>query len=114
MRPAFVLVSALTFTAWNFYVDPLMIHLGLVQWNPNSGFYGTPWLNFIGWLFISAVITFAISPKRLPGGLLVLVFALTWLVGFISLLVFWELLGPAIVGFLLMGGMLLWAVIVTR
>jgi putative membrane protein len=114
MRPAFVLVSALTFTAWNFYVDPLMIHLGLVQWNPNGGFYGTPWFNFIGWLFISAVITFAISPKRLPGGLLVLVYALTWLVGFISLLVFWELLGPAMVGFFLMGGMLLWAVIVTQ
>jgi hypothetical protein len=50
----------------------------------------------------------------MPGGLLVLVYALTWLVEFISLLVFWGLPGPALVGFSLMGGMLVWAGIITQ
>jgi uncharacterized membrane protein len=114
IRPAFVLVSALAFTAWDFYLDPLMVHMGLVEWNPVGGFYGTPWLNFIGWLILAAILTFAISPKRLPGGLLVLVYILTWLAEFISLLVFWGLPVPALIGFCLMGGMLLWAMIVNR
>jgi uncharacterized membrane protein len=114
MRPAFVLVSALAFTAWGFYLDPLMVHLDFIQWNPVGDFYGTPWLNFIGWLFVSAVITFGTSPKRLPGGLLVLVYALTWLVDFITLLIFWGLPVPALVGFFLMGAMLLWAGFITR
>lgn len=114
MRPAFVLVSAMGFTAWGFYIDPLMVHLKLLHWTPIGGFYGTPWLNYIGWLFISGIITFAISPKRLPGGLLVLVYVLTWLVEFISLLIFWGLPVPALIGFFLMGGMLLWAAISSR
>jgi len=114
MRPAFVMVSAVAFTAWGFCLDPLMVHLGLLQWNPYGDFYGTPWLNYIGWMLVSAVITFGLSPKRLPGGSLVLVYALTWLVEFISLLIFWGLPVPALVEFFLMGGMLLWAAVITR
>jgi uncharacterized membrane protein len=114
MRPAFILVSVLAFTAWDFYLDPLLVHLGLMQWDPIGVFYGTPWLNFIGWLILSAIITFAISPKRLPGGLLVLVYVLTWLVEFVSLLVFWGLPVPALIGFCLKGGILFWAMIVNR
>jgi uncharacterized membrane protein len=107
-------VSAVAFTAWGFCLDPLMVHLGLLKWNPAGDFYGTPWLNYIGWLLVSAVITFGISPKRLPGGSLVLVYALTWMAEFISLLIFWGLPVPALIVFLLMGGMLLWAAIITR
>ena len=50
MRLAFIAVSALVFTAWGFYFDPLMVHLGLLEWNPVGGYYGTPWLNLFGWL----------------------------------------------------------------
>lgn len=114
MRLAFIAVSALAFTAWGFYFDPLMIHLGLMEWNPVGEFFGTPWLNFTGWLLVSGVITFGISPKRLPGGLLVIVYGLTWLIEFFSLLVFWGLPVPALFGFILMGGLLLAAGIVTR
>jgi uncharacterized membrane protein len=114
MRPAFVLVSAFAFTAWGFNLDPLMVHLGLLQWKPVGGFYGTPWLNYIGWLLVSAVITFGISPKRLPGGSFVLVYGLTWLVEFIAVLILWGSPIPALVGFCLMGGMLIWAGIITR
>jgi putative membrane protein len=114
MRLAFITVSALAFTAWGFYFDPVMVHLGLLVWNPLGAYFGLPWLNFTGWLLVSGVITFGVSPKRLPGGLLVVVYGLTWLVEFISLLLFWGLPGPALTGFCLMGGMLLWAGIVTR
>lgn len=114
MRPAFVMVSAVAFTAWGFSLNPLIVHLGLMQWTPAGDFYGTPWPNYIGWLIVSAVITFGISPKRLPGGSLVVLYGLTWLAEFISLIIFWGLPGPAIVEFILMGGMLLWTAIITR
>jgi uncharacterized membrane protein len=114
MRLAFIIVSALVFSAWGFYFDPLMVHLGLMVWNPAGGYFGIPWLHFFGWLLVSGVITFGISPNRLPGGLLVVVYGLTWLAEFLSLLLFWGLPGPALAGFCLMGGMVLWAGLVTR
>jgi putative membrane protein len=114
MRLAFIAVSALAFTAWGFYFDPLMVHLGLMEWNPVGGYYGSPWLNLFGWLVVSGVITFGVSPKRLPGGRLVLIYGISWLVEFFTLLLFWGLPGAALAGFCLMGGMLLWAGIVTR
>jgi uncharacterized membrane protein len=114
LRFVFVLVSGFAFTAWCFYFDPLMVHLGVLDWNPAGAFFGTPCLNYLGLVLVSAVITFGISPKRLPGGLLISVYSLTWLVEFISLFVFWDLPVPAMVGFVLMGGILLFAGIASR
>jgi putative membrane protein len=114
VRPTFVLVSALAFTAWDFYLDPQMVSWGMWEWSAPGRYFGIPWVNFLGWLIVSALITLAVSPKRLPGGLLVLLYALTWVVEFICQLIIWGLVGPALVGFFLMGGMLLWAVINTR
>jgi uncharacterized membrane protein len=114
LRLVFVLVSALAFTAWCFYFDPLMVHLGVLNWTPAGAFYGTPWLHSLGLGLVSGLITFGISPKRLPGGLLVMVYMLTWLLEFISLLIFWGLPVPALVGFFLMGGTVIWAGMVTR
>ena len=114
MHLVFIAISAVAFTGWGLYFDPLLVHLGFEQWTPVGGFSGVPWLNFIGWLFVSGVITFGLSPKRIPGGVLLLVYGLTWLVDFISLFVFWGMPGPAFAGFGLMGIMLLGAVIVTR
>jgi uncharacterized membrane protein len=114
MHLVFILVSAIAFTAWGFYVEPLMAHLGLVEWDPVGGYFGIPWLHYTGWLLVSGVITFGISPKRLPGGLLVVVYGLAWLIEFISLLIFWGLPVPALIGFFLMGGMLLCAGVITQ
>lgn len=114
MRLVFIMVSAFAFTAWAVYFDPFLVRQGTMQWSPLGDFYGIPWWNFLGVLFISGLITFALSPKRLPGGLLVLVYGLTWMVEFISLLIFGGLLLPAVIGFLLMGGMLLAAAMITR
>lgn len=114
MRFSFVLISAIAFTAWGFYFDPLMVHLGVSSWAPAGGYYGVPWLNFVGWLFISGLITFAISPTRVPGGLLVLVYALAWLVEFILLFLLGGMMWAALIGFALMGALLLSAAIISR
>ena len=114
MRFAFIAVSGLVFTAWGLYFDPLMVHLGLLRWNPIGEFYGTPWFNYLGWILVSGVITFGVSPKRLPGGAFILVYSLTWLIDFLTLLLFWGLPLPALAGFCLMGGALLGAGIATR
>ena len=114
VRPVFILVCALAFTAWVFYFGPQTMRLGLVEWNSPVGYLGIPWITFLGWLLVSGLTTLAVSPKRLPCGILVLVYGLTWLAGSISQLLFWGLTIPALAGFLLMGGMLLWAAINSR
>ncbi len=114
MRLVFIIVSATAYTAWEFYFNPLMAHLGIVDWVPAGTFYGVPLTHFFGLFLVSAVITFAFSPKRLPGGSLVLIYGITWVADFILLLLFWKLPVPALVGFGLMGGMLLWAALSTR
>jgi putative membrane protein len=113
MRPVFVLASALAFTAWDLYLDPLMARWGIWEWQAQAGYFGIPWLNFVGWVVVSVVLTFAISPKRLPGGLLVLVYALTWLSLFF-LAMFWGLMGVAIIGFLSMGVIILLAALCSK
>jgi uncharacterized membrane protein len=113
MRFLFILFSAIAFTAWGFYIDPLMVHLGLLYWTPNGALSGTPWLNYTGWLLVSGVITFGVSPKRIPAGLLFLIYILTWLIQFIALLFFGGLTLAALIGFLLMGLMVLFAAIPT-
>lgn len=114
MHLAFIAASAIIFTAWGFYFDPLLVHFGLVVWDPAGAYYGSPWLNLLGWLVVSGVITFGVSPKRLPGGRLVLIYGITWLIDCFTLLLFWSLPGAALAGFCLMGGMLLWAGILTQ
>lgn len=114
LRLIFVLLSAIAFTGWMVYFDPLLARLGILQWTPAGDFFGIPGLNYIFWLFISGLVTFAISPQRSPGGPMLLVYAFTWLVQFISLLILGGLLVPAVIGFALMGGILLWAALATR
>ena len=109
LRPLFVLASAVCFTGWMVYFDSLLAHFGILQWTPVGDFYGIPGVHYVFWLFISGLITFSISPKRLPGGSLLLVYTFTWLAQFITLLIFGGLLVPALLGFALMGGLLLWA-----
>jgi putative membrane protein len=110
VRPLFVLTSAFAFTAWDFYLEPLMIHWGLVEWTTPAGYMGIPWSNFLGRILVAGLISLAISPKRLPSGSLVLIYTLTWLVEFICQLLL-GLPGSAMVGFLLMGIMVLCAVL---
>ena len=109
LRLSFVLLSAVCFTGWMLAFDPLMARLGILTWIPAGNFYSTPGWNYIFWLFIAGLVTFAISPKRLPGSALLLMYTLTWLVYFIMLFFIGGLFLPALFSLLVMGGMLAWA-----
>jgi uncharacterized membrane protein len=114
MRPSFILTSAIAFMGWMISFDPLLARLGILVWTPVGNFYGIPWVNYVFWYFIAALLTFAISPLRLPGSSLLLLYTLVWLVELVILLIFGGLLVPALVGFVMMGGMLLLAALMTR
>jgi uncharacterized membrane protein len=112
---AFVGVTMLAFTAWDLFLDPQMVGWGLWVWDDPSGFtyFGIPWSNYAGWLLSVGLITICALPllklDRLPISPLLQVYALTLVLEFIGLLVFWGLPGPALVGGLGMGAMLGWA-----
>ncbi len=111
LRILFVLVGGAAFTVWMIYFDPLLASIGILRWTPTGEFFGIPAVQYIFWMFIAALLTFAISPKRLPGGSLLLVYTLAWLAEFIITIIIGGLLLPAIIGFVLMGGLLLAAAI---
>jgi putative membrane protein len=115
-KAAFVLVSALAFTAWDLFLDPQMVGWGLWTWEAPGTFhyFGIPWINFLGWLVASALITTLALPllrlNHLALRLLLFIYAITCIFESIGQLVFWGLPGSALVGFVGMGIMLLWTV----
>jgi uncharacterized membrane protein len=106
---AFIAVSALAFAAWDLFLDPQMVGWGLWVWERRGGYFGIPWVNFAGWVLVSAIVTAIVQPGPLPTAPLALLYALTWLLETVGLAVFWRQPGPALCGFVGMGGMLLWA-----
>ncbi len=107
--PAFAFVAALAFTAWDLFLDPQMVAWGFWEWETPGSYFGIPLVNYLGWLLVSALITALARPRDLPLTPLVAVYAITWLLQTIGQGLFWFQPGPAVCGFLGMGGMLLWA-----
>jgi uncharacterized membrane protein len=110
----FVLTSALAFTVWDLYLDPQMVGWRLWAWEHPGGYFGIPWVNYGGWFLASAAITALISAAvlteaGLPVGGLQWVYVITWLLEVVGLAAIWGQPGPAICGFVGMGGMLAWA-----
>jgi uncharacterized membrane protein len=99
----FSLVSALAFTAWDFFLDPQMVGWGFWIWEPPGGYFGIPWLNFAGWLLSAALLTLLARPPAPPVTPLLLVYTITWLLQTIGQLLFWQMPGPALSGFVTMG-----------
>jgi len=106
---AFVLLSALAFTAWDLFLDPQMVGWKLWVWEKSGGFFGIPWTNYLGWLLVSAGITLLLRPSGLPNAPLALIYAITWILETVALGVFWRQPGPAACGCLAMGAMMVWA-----
>lgn len=99
----FVLVSAGAFTAWDFFLDPQMVGWGYWVWDTPGGYFGIPWVNFLGWFLGSAFLTAAARPTALPQGPLLLIYIVTWFLQSIGQALFWQMPGPAAVGCLAMG-----------
>jgi len=104
---AFASLSALAFTAWDFFLDPQMVAWNFWQWDQPGGYFGIPWHNYLGWLIVSALITLIVGRVDLPIGPLLLVYLVTWILQTIGQGLFWGQPGPAVIGFLVMGTLLL-------
>ncbi len=99
----FAAVSALAFTVWDLFLDPQMVHWGLWVWDQPGQYFGIPLTNYAGWFLVSALITVLAQPPALPTRPLFVVYALTWVIETMGLVMFWALYGPAAVGFIGMG-----------
>lgn len=111
------LVAALAFTAWDLFLDPQMVTWGFWVWEQPGAYFGIPLVNFLGWFLTSFLFAFLFAPASFPpltANLLLLIYALTWFLQTVAQLVFWNLPGPALFGFLGMGGMVLWALLRSR
>ena len=112
-RLAFILVSALAFTAWDFFLDPQMVKWGYWVWAEryaeSSTYFGIPWVNFLGWTLSAALLTVLARPGQIPIQPLVTIYVITWILQTIGQLCFWQMPGPALTGFVTMGLMIVWA-----
>ncbi|MBM3211528.1 carotenoid biosynthesis protein [Candidatus Poribacteria bacterium] len=99
----FIILSGLAFAVWDLYLDPQMVRWDLWKWEQPGIYYGIPLINFVGWFATSMIITAVTKPSKLPEGMLSLIYVLTWIMEFFGLMIFWELRGPAIFGFIGMG-----------
>jgi hypothetical protein len=114
LRLMFILVSAFAFTAWEIYFQPFLASLGVLQWIPSGGFSGIPGQHFFGILFLSALITFAVSPKHLQGGPLILIYLLVCLADILSLSIIHALLWPIVLSTVLMGVVITSALLLSK
>jgi len=105
-RLAFIGLSALAMTAWDLYLDPQMVTWGFWVWREPSGYFGIPWSNYAGWLLVSALVTIAARPMRLPITPLLVIYGVVWAFQAVGLAVFWGQVGPALFGFSAMGALL--------
>lgn len=110
----FILISAAAFTAWDFFLDPQMVGWGYWVWETPGGYFGIPWVNFLGWFLGSALLTAAARPTTLPQQPLLLIYIVTWSLQSVGQAIFWQMPGPAAVGFLAMGFFIVWAFIRQR
>jgi len=110
--PLAALLSGAAFTAWDFYLDPQMVRLGLWTWDSPGGYFGIPWVNFLGWWLVASAISLIVQPhlpaddtqrSTAPRTALLIIYTLTWIFQAVGLGLFWGQPGPALVGFTLMG-----------
>ena len=106
---AFAALAGAVMAAWDLYLDPQMVSRGLWVWDQPSGYFGIPWVNYGGWWLVAALLTLAIRPTGLPRIRLIVIYALTCALQAIGLGIFWGQPGPALVGFLVMGGLIILA-----
>lgn len=107
-RWQFALVSGLALTAWDLFLDPQMVNWQLWVWQESGGYFGIPWQNYLGWLVTGAVLTWLINPKEVPVRPLLVIYSLTWFLETFGLAFFWGLVGPALVGGIVMGLCMIW------
>ena len=104
---AFILVSALALTVWDLFLDPQMVAWGFWEWANPSGYFGIPYINYFGWFLVSALVTFVVRPPKLDTFPFALIYGIVWFLQMIGQGVIWQQIGPAIVGTIAMGSIML-------
>jgi putative membrane protein len=114
--PVFVGFSALAMTAWDLFLDPMMVTWEMWVWDNPGSFFGIPWINYFGWLLVSALITILIRPGKLPVVPLLIIYTAMWLLKSAGLGIFWGMPGAAIIGSFFMGSItiLAWHAFISR
>lgn len=105
------LLTGLVFTAWDLYLDPQMVARGLWVWDnkAGSGYFGIPWVNFLGWWLSAALLSLIVRPTLTLRSRLLIIYTLTWAFQAVGLGLFWGQPGPALVGLVGMGVFVIWA-----
>ena len=106
-------IAAAAFTAWDVYLDPLMVRWDFWRWKRGGAYLGIPLVNYVGWFIVAFAITAVLSLiagafgialfDGIPHAPLVLVFLVTWLLQFVGQFIFWNLRASALAGFVAMG-----------
>lgn len=106
----FAVVSATAMTAWDLLLDPQMVAWGFWEWAKDGAYFGIPLSNFGGWWLTAFVLsTLLYKPatqiitNRVP---FLTIYATTWFLETFGLALFWGLGAPALIGGLIMGGMM--------
>lgn len=106
-RILFAGVSAIALTAWDLFLDPQMVNWGFWQWAEPSGYFGIPWSNYAGWLLVAFTMTLLANPPEFKPMPLVIIYGIVWFLQSVGLGVFWGQIGPAVIGCLAMGSIML-------
>lgn len=110
-KVSFALLAAAAMTAWDLFLDPQMVMWDFWRWlDPGDwSYFGIPWQNYFGWLLGSVIMTTVVwlfvrpDWSKLPTRPLLVIYSITWFLETFGLLFFWGLVGPALVGGLVMG-----------
>lgn len=103
----FILVSALALTVWDLFLDPQMVAWGFWIWDNPSGYFGIPFINYFGWFLVAGLVTVVVRPTKLEIFPLALIYGIVWFLQMIGQGVIWQQVGPAIVGTLAMGSVMI-------
>lgn len=107
--PLHAILAGAAFTAWDLYLDPQMVTRELWVWEQPGGYFGIPWMNFLGWWLAATLLTLLMRPTGLPRVRLMVIYTLTWAFQAIGLGIFWGQPGPALAGLTSMGIFVVWA-----
>ena len=116
--PMRIVIAASAMTAWDLFLDPLMVEWRCWKWQSRGSYFGIPVVNFFGWLLTAglctALVLLMIEPSTPLGngaigeldGMwagLMTIYVATWLLQSIGMAFIWRLPGPALCGFCGMG-----------
>ncbi len=99
------LASGAAFVAWDLFLDPQMTKWDFWRWTKAGAYFGIPWINFLGWFAAAAVLTLLLRPESLPVAPLAIIYLVTWFLQSVGQIVFWNMIGPGVVGSIVMGSL---------